>query len=534
MTEHADSETRTTTARRRFQDVWPQIQARLISLRQAGRWTEALVLCTEAATLWPDRPEPFFHAARIHLNQDRCDAAADALEEAFVNGLSSTSHLRTRARIHDRSGNEPGFVADAETLHASGEPVPAASLRRVAEYHRDAGDLDRAAGFADIALATKPGLGLARLKTDIAFERAGFRDLDRVTETLVTAPDAVPEIAVAILHLHRQVGGMSGTVARLSAFAAERWPDSTVPAWLRSVIEGGGTDGPIAPLPAGASYQDHRARTGEVFERATRKRASIPASLIGTFSDQTAGHPLRRPPVADDPDRDVIVSPRGDNGRVAIVFTGLADVAMVPLEVTDTFFAILGTTVIYLKDFHRLLYCNGIKSLAGDFSASVAALDALTRSLGDFDHLTVMGTSAGGQGALNYGLDLGAERILCFSPPTNTTADFMENAGDTRAKTVVRRLNLLAPAPLLDVRSRFAACPPRGPVDIVFGAENRIDRAHAENLRGLPNVHLHPITGLEAHGSILETIARDALTDVLRGDMSGLGRPPRAQIASGA
>lgn len=183
---------------------------------------------------------------------------------------------------------------------------------------------------------------------------------------------------------------------------------------------------------------------------------------------------------------------------IALVFTGLADQAMFPLPIFDRYLATLNLTAVYLRDHNRLLYNNGISSLASDFAGTVKSLHSLVSDLGTRRLITI-GTSAGGYAAIRYGLALDAECIVGFSAPTNLTADFL--ADDGRGRAVARRLQTL-PADALDALPLIQARERPTPIHLVYGEDMREDRRHALHLEGASGVNLHPLPGVDIHGSL--------------------------------
>ena len=131
----------------------------------------------------------------------------------------------------------------------------------------------------------------------------------------------------------------------------------------------------------------------------------------------------------------------------------------------------------------------------------------------------------GGLAAINYGLALGADRVLSFSGPTSVTAGFLDRHDDRRGRIVTARILQKAPAHLLDLRPRVADDAGRTRIDLVFGEDMRQDRAHAEHLAGLPGVRLFGLAGCDRHASLGELIRRDLLSAAISGrDLPEAGR----------
>ena len=208
---------------------------------------------------------------------------------------------------------------------------------------------------------------------------------------------------------------------------------------------------------------------------------------------------LRRPARDAAPSGEVTLV-RGDRpSGTVIVFSGLAGRTAVPVPVLDRFMAALGLSVVYLRDAGRWLHLRGAEELGGWYQETVQALRGVVEQAGG-GPVTTIGMSSGGYPALRYGLDLGADATLCFSPPTNLTPAFL--AGDRRGRLVARRLQTNLPPEMLEVRPALAVRDRVHPVELVYGADMPEDRMHAEHLRGVPGVTLHPLEGLAEHESL--------------------------------
>ncbi len=81
----------------------------------------------------------------------------------------------------------------------------------------------------------------------------------------------------------------------------------------------------------------------------------------------------------------------------------------------------IGAHIVYLRDRKNQFYVMGVSSLGHDYATSIAALRRLIDQLGARS-VHCMGELAGVYGALQMGLDLGAQSVLCLSGPTELTA----------------------------------------------------------------------------------------------------------------
>jgi tetratricopeptide (TPR) repeat protein len=212
------------------------------------------------------------------------------------------------------------------------------------------------------------------------------------------------------------------------------------------------------------------------------------------------------------PETTSILSP--ENRGLVLAFSGLKggllDFNKQGDSLLTQYLATLGLSVIYLKDNQRLLFLNGIASLAKDYASTVARLRELIAESG-VTRLFTLATSGGGFAAIRYGLALGAECALCFSPPTNLTRDFLRQ--DPRGKVVQYRLGKHFSDDILDLRPQLQKATSRMDVHIYYGDAHPDDRRHAEHLQGAPGVTLHPFQGINEHSSFLHLEQQDRLRD---------------------
>jgi hypothetical protein len=220
---------------------------------------------------------------------------------------------------------------------------------------------------------------------------------------------------------------------------------------------------------------------------------------------------LKRAPVEDD-GSDCIVA-RGGRRTGVIVFTGLADRMVLPLQLFDRYLAELDLSAVYLRDTKRIGYFHGISSLASDYEGTI---ERLKEMLVDLDAMTVhaIGNSAGGMAAVSYGLDLAARQILTFSAPLALTTQTGDH--DQRANVFLTRLLTQVPDERRHLRERLEASRGRTRVHLYYGEDMREDRWHAEAVANAENVVLHPISGLAGHGALFRLAERPGLRSLFR------------------
>lgn len=352
-------------------------------------------------------------------------------------------------------------------------------------------DLDEAEG-ALVQAAERHGQDLRyyRRAYRLARLRKNFPAAAAAADRRIALGDASPRLLADLPKLRFQLGDMQG--ARAAAVNADDFTRDVLDAVI--AVEAGDESALREALvrvdvDGGRNRMLKGSLARVLGELPVGGAAAVPegkndlAALSGVLPPPQA---LRRALITEDDSADVIISPPGDGDTIAVIFTGLRDRMQYPLTVLDHYLAALGVTAVYLRDFDRLLYWNGVRSWGGP-----EAMPKRIRSLAAGRRLVVIGGSAGGFGAIRWGIDLGADRIIAFAPPTNLEEEFRQSIGDGRAKVLANRLRRHIPPEERNLAHRIAAAGGRIPIHLVFGSANAIDSGHARNLAGIPGVHLH-------------------------------------------
>ncbi|MEZ5714523.1 MAG: hypothetical protein R3D85_04735 [Paracoccaceae bacterium] len=472
-------------------DDMDDIRARaeeVVALIKAGRPAEALSVAKAMQRNWPDALASALSLFRAHLALDDADSAEVALAGAVPQDgaipqvrmiLHSKMHL-AKHKEDDASMLEHALTA-AELPNGLPEQYAllaveaCARLGRVAEY-------DRLSSYLGAQRRSRRG---ARAAYERAISGADDRPPAEILREFVLGEDAVPENIFAVqLHLN-VIGHDPALVDTLVRGAIERWPDDPAVAEMTAKLRvqrepSGPADNAIAP-------EDVRKLLA-----ARNWRSFDGAALLRSFDADLRDWPLGRAIARDLTDEEVLESPVEDGAPTAIVFPGLGDMNGGSLELFDTYLAMAGYNAIYVRDHTRRVGACGITALGQDLESTLAALqDRLNRR--NAGAPLVIGASAGGLAALNYGQALGAERIILFASPSNVTPEFMESIGDNRAKIGQRRLFQGASDAYLralPLREAGSAAPK---VDAFFDPLSRLDAAHARELGGCPTVTLHHV-----------------------------------------
>jgi tetratricopeptide (TPR) repeat protein len=334
---------------------------------------------------------------------------------------------------------------------------------------RNLGDLRAAANAAHRAWECAPDLPEMVLISARAAAEQGDGELALLRyRVLADRYPENPRWAFEIVRLLEMLGRVGEAVSQLNA--ALRYLPADPLLWLIAVDSGFRTleEAAGAGVPAGG------------LEFHTRLAARAPADKQ-----------LLRPVMSEEKTRDVIVAPAIPGALLVVVFTGTNDTLGLPLPVFDRYLAHLGVNAVYLKDFERLLYLRGVRSLGGG-QATLTALRRLQRQIGS-PRLCTIGTSDGGFAAIRYGVWLGAERIIGFGAPTHRAPHLDAFA------VLQRRHAAQLPERNVDLRvflgsRRHSSC-----IALHYGEQMPRDRVHAVHLAGLDGVTLHPISELNDH-----------------------------------
>jgi hypothetical protein len=211
-----------------------------------------------------------------------------------------------------------------------------------------------------------------------------------------------------------------------------------------------------------------------------------------------------REPFVDDRNSDVQVVRTPGADTVVIAFCGARHHLGISANLSDRWFAQLGTHLIYLRDRQKIGFTGGVAALGPDMATTIDGLTALVRDTGA-RRVVCLGNSAGGSGALRYARPLGAERVLALSPITG---------GRKYARMVGPQLQPGAEMPWGDlvplyrdgsgVRAR-----------IMYGERNAGDRQQADRMAGLPGVTVEALADWESHHLLGGLIRAGRLAEVL-------------------
>ena len=504
---------------------WQDISRQIEDLWRAGQNDEALLLCREANRTFGGRPGILAKLAQAYLKTGQYLLADQALSAAHESGLPTERFLELRSRLLWQSDDMPGFAQCAEELRRQPGRDTTGLLKQLATAYMRLEAWDKAERIADALIARSPTPKAIHLKIEASLHRNDPCEWERTLSARLFDNASPAMLVEGVAMLQSYVSGRSETLLNLVRQARDKWPDD--PRVIELCKQTGIAPGPqdaAAPAPPAPGQEKPEAQIARMLQkvRETRLGSRMIPAIVEEIRKQVPVSNLQRPLITDDPTKDVIVSPRSPGGTLAVVFTGLRDYVSLPLETLDAYLSAAGITAVYLRDFNRLLFCNGVQSWGADFDSTLTALRRLMVQLGGFENVFTIGISAGGTGAINFALSLPAARAVCFGTPTTIVQPFLDEVKDRRARLVLARLNRLASPHMLDPRPRIKAQSAPVKMDLIFGKNNALDRAHAEQLRDFPGVSLFGIAESSLHISMANVIMQGELLNVLTGNTKPL------------
>jgi len=405
------------------------------------------------------------------------DAAEALLPAARANGFDEAAAQRLTLDIARLRQDWAELRARAETLLA-GESAPRAEAwLAVAQSSWHAGDRDAADAAAIRALEIDPKLSEAVLmRIWVAADRGdGPAAVDLYRRLAELNPTTV-RWSLKLVQLLNWFGRIDEAVAELERLR-RLWPNNpSVLAYLRSYGPTGEMrTGVLGEAPAGVEA---------IFEEAGWR------TIAAKAPPETA---WRRPILIDDPRNDVQIM-RVDGAETTVVlFANDTDTLSMPLALFDRFLAPWPVNVIYLKDFDRLRYLRGIRSLADSYEGALEALRGIVATLGA-RRVAALGACNGGSAAIRYGIELGADRIVSFAAATRLVP---EAPTRLRQKQNFMRNRLLQAVPegLPDLRPFLEAHGHLAQIFYFYYTRDPREAPDAEHIADLPGIQFRPHPG---------------------------------------
>lgn len=479
------------SAAERFPDH-EQIAFSLASIANLRRdWPSALHRWASVRQKFPANPASYVGSITALNGAGRAEevdallpAAEVVLDAARANGSNVGPSLWLELTIARTRSDWPTVRRCADELIAS-DPVHsthALLARAQACWHAE--EVEEAAHAADQVLERDPTLTEALIigAWAASVRGDGTKALGFYQQLAALNPGTArwPLKRVELLNW---LGEVDTAVAELEVLC-ERWPDDPA---VKAFLKGPGAA--LARKPESAAGPPAEG-TEDVY-RALEEAAPPQSCWL---------RPLVRPL----PNLEMHIAAVTGATTAALVFTGAADGVSMPLAIFDRYLAAMSMTVIYLKDFQRLVYLRGIRSVGAGFPGTVAALRGLLASLG-IERLVTFGNCDGGFAAIRYGVELGADRIVAVSPATHfpQASQRLEQARNFKRVRIFQNV----PPEMRDLQPYLLSRTYETQIRVLYLQESERERLHALHIAGASNVILQPVAGDEKHSSALHRLA---------------------------
>jgi hypothetical protein len=216
---------------------------------------------------------------------------------------------------------------------------------------------------------------------------------------------------------------------------------------------------------------------------------------------------------AEAEEAEVLVKVADDDEVVMIAFGGLyMRVGIADYEFFDVT-SDLPAGLIFVRDRSRRVYQRGLDDLGRTFPEMASTLHDLAGGR----RIVAIGNSGGGFAALVFGALLGAAEVHAFSPVTFLGRWRRKLHKDDRFADDIDRINRgrHVQRRFLDARPWMKRRVEPTAFHLYYASGYDIDRFHAERVRSVPGVVLHPRDG-KGHSTIRDLAISGELKEVLR------------------
>lgn len=208
--------------------------------------------------------------------------------------------------------------------------------------------------------------------------------------------------------------------------------------------------------------------------------------------------------IFEDSESGILVDKTGSE-RLLVSFGGIKQGLGIP---TFEFFNSLSNIhcdKLFLRDFNQAWYQFGVNE---EISTIGKIHDYLKAEISgnDYQKTCFIGNSMGGYAAILFGSMLGVKTVISFAPQTFIDQWNRLAALDLRWRRQLKRVHQAeTEGTYLDLKKHLERQNyPDTEIFIFYSRDYRLDRVHAERLKGSKNVHLRPLPG--GDHSIVKTI----------------------------
>ena len=150
---------------------------------------------------------------------------------------------------------------------------------------------------------------------------------------------------------------------------------------------------------------------------------------------------------------------------------------------------------IFLRDFHQAWYQKGVDDELDHIEKIIEYLKQII-SQNEYKKVCFLGNSMGGYGAILFGNILQVDRVLAFAPQSFINRWHRLINGDRRCQEQAENMYSFKNkrVDFFDLKKYLKNNPPNKTIlDIFYSPNHVLDKKHAERLKKIKNVVLHPI-----------------------------------------
>jgi len=142
--------------------------------------------------------------------------------------------------------------------------------------------------------------------------------------------------------------------------------------------------------------------------------------------------------------------------------------------------------------------------------------------------LCTLGNCDGGFAAIRYGVELEADRVVTFSPPTHNPKDSLTKIEQAR-NFMRNRLAAKVPPEMVDLKPFLESRSYHTQFELFYEEQDPRDRNQALRLSGLPGIRLHPQPWLTNHYLLRQFALKNRDFPSLLANLLGI-EPPRPAV----
>jgi hypothetical protein len=520
------------TAHKNDPENWSIIATLAECLKILGHYQEASNILTQACKTFPTKVAARSLLSKIKLFQGKFDDAEDLIENAYMHGMPLEAYYSHHATISRQRNN---IFQELKYLKAASDLAPLAKTRihtKYADRCLRLGDIDTATLVAnDLASDFSQNSDVKALQTLILGVTGEYDALQSYMDEWVNSKHFKPASAGIVYALLLQTNLAS--LKELLTKVILTWPNhpatrtlglrlGVIPPkqTLQSLINKAPEALPPALVATEALFMAANGNLNQAQDVVRHYAQHWPTGYDVTFDEEASlimslpqDSALQRPVLANGPELDWQISPKGSAARLVIIMTGFSGTPFMPRCLCDRFFAALNCQVLYLHDANLEYFFNGVPSCG----TSVEDMyDALRKEISVYgtENVTIIGTSAGGFAAVRTAAKLGINHAIQMAPVAQVSNNQGRMMTDERDTVILARVDKLVKKDGPTLHQDFLGAGEDFKADVFFSPHVNFEIEHVAALRAFESVTLWKLNRAKRHN-----VFTPVLVDGLLGDL---------------